>query len=87
MSENKNIELNDDMMAKATGGTGDKRSAQFKVGDRVRQKSDKWHALCGFGTIIEVMDYEYANASYRIKWEKYEFPDNPYFLERNIIRA
>ena len=37
MTENKNIELNDEMMAKASGGVGDANTPapKYKVGDQV----------------------------------------------------
>ncbi len=40
MADNKNMELNDEMMARATGGMGDTPPIELKfhIGDRVRMK-------------------------------------------------
>lgn len=35
MAENKNMEIDDEAMARATGGTGNDSTPKFKVGDRV----------------------------------------------------
>ena len=38
MADNKNMELNDEMMANAAGGFGDMEDPKYKVGDTVKLK-------------------------------------------------
>ena len=53
MADNKNMELNDEMMANATGGEGEEIPApRFKVGDIAVQISGEYRL-----TILEVLRY------------------------------
>ena len=38
MADNKNMELNDEMMANATGGTGEVTDPKYEIGDTVQLK-------------------------------------------------
>ena len=53
MADNKNMELNDEMLANAAGGDGNSEQKKFFVGDRVT-----WLANYGwaYGTIVEIDD-------------------------------
>ena len=53
MADNKNMELNDEMMSGATGGKGDTPPIplKFHVGERVRMKNDPKHRE---GTVIAI---------------------------------
>ena len=64
MAENKNVELNDEMMADAAGGKRASGDKKFFVGDRVAWSWDNG-TDCGtsFGTIVEA-DANYF--SYRV---------------------
>ena len=60
MAENKNMELNDEMMAKATGGENDSEGMLFNIGDRVSwQRESGW----SYGTI---MDWDIEGFSYKV---------------------
>lgn len=56
MSDNKNIELNDEMMAKATGGVGEANAPtpKYKVGAHVTMSDDPGE---GVFTIVSVDNY------------------------------
>lgn len=60
MAENKNMELSDEMMANAAGGTDSSEDNLFKIGDRVT-----WETYQGwsYGTIE---DWDIEGFSYKV---------------------
>ena len=71
MADNKNMALDDEMMAKATGGAGeDLPQPRFSEGDKVVVEG--WETYDS--TVIQVMSYsESSNIwKYRVRIEKHE---------------
>ena len=66
MADHKNMELNDEMMARATGGMGDTPPIELKfhIGDRVRMKEDPGH---GEGTVIDIK-YNEGDVNDQYSW-------------------
>jgi hypothetical protein len=60
------MELNDEMMARATGGMGDTPPIELKfhIGDRVRMKEDPGH---GEGTVIDIK-YNEGDVNDQYSW-------------------
>ena len=86
MADNKNMELNDEMMAKAIGGTGEgTHQPQFNVGDKVWYNHDKWRDVFGIGIVTEVRDIDYFY-TYAVQWEKYN-PGDSWYREDQIVNA
>ncbi len=67
MAENKNMELNDEMMAKATGGEGEEAAPnKYNVGDKVIVKGYEDHE----STIKEVKGYSSSGWCYQVRCVK-----------------
>ncbi len=66
MADNKNMELNDEMMLRATGGTGDTPPIELKfhIGDRVRMKGNPER---GEGTVIDIK-YNQGDVNDQYSW-------------------
>ena len=78
MADNKNMELNDEMMAKASGGTGEDRSEfKFAVGDHVTMIGKE-------GTVTEAYDFHGVNM-YAVHWIANEY--GPEEDQRDIPEA
>ncbi len=76
MADNKNMELNDEMMAKASGGTEEGSQPQFSVGDTVANGFGR------IGTVTEVYPFSPHIWMYAVHWNATdEFPEED---ERDI---
>ena len=85
MTENKNIELNDEMMAKATGGWGEPEDPKYEVGGLVSLKFSNENGVVTtiIGTIISrestpggwfyIVRYEANGITYEHKYPEIAF--------------
>ena len=77
MADNKNIELNDEMIAKASGGTVDEGSApRFNIGDLVYQ-SDGNGSPITTEIVGKILRYEEGGSGWVYDVEFIQHPTNP----------
>ena len=68
MSDNKNIKLNDEMIAKASGGTGDgERTFKYAVGDHVTMIGKEGTVTEAYTSLHDVMNL------YAVHWNANEY--------------
>ena len=87
MADNKNIELNDEMMAKASGGAGEENipAPKFNVGSQVIMADDP---DLGVWTVINAVEYCSPEDGWLYEIESNNGSDIPIeYLERGLIPA